>query len=190
MDQKKTFITKAIDVVAVLFSAFGGFLTDFAPPGETDSKFAVGIASFIALIVLLLVSFLAKAKLPANYRALWLSFAVILFVLTVVFGLSYNKSLDELTFPYPPENTKAEYVRGSVLTADAQVYWSENPQKTTSQVVADFGGLPNRELVWTANSILEARLLLTKGYVLFVLTLSGTIFGLVEGLLAESVSAY
>ena len=184
---RNTVVTKAIDVVAVLFLAFGGFLTNFAPPEETDSKAAVGIASFIALIVLLLVSLLAKNKLPAKYRALWLTFALIFFAVTVVVGFSYNKRLHELTFSYPPESTKPQYVRGSVLTPEAQVYWSENPQKTTSQVVADFGGLPNRELVWTSNSILESRLLLTKGYVLFVLALSCTIFGLVEGLLAKPV---
>jgi hypothetical protein len=50
----------------VLFVAFGGFLTGVVPPKDADAKFAVGVSSFVALIVLFLCSALSNKRSAAR----------------------------------------------------------------------------------------------------------------------------
>ena len=64
----------------------------------------------------------------------------------------YWWNLNSLTFPYPPERKKAEYVAGTKPTPDAQKYKDENPGKTISSIVADYDGMENRELVWSPDA--------------------------------------
>ena len=52
----KDVLISGIEIASFLLAAFGGFLTDIAPPDEVNASFAVGMASVLVLIVLLLVS--------------------------------------------------------------------------------------------------------------------------------------
>ncbi|HXI26578.1 MAG TPA: hypothetical protein VNG71_22190, partial [Pyrinomonadaceae bacterium] len=99
-------LIKGIEVVGVLFSAFGGFLVGVAPPLAADARYAVGISSFFALIVLLLISSLAKKK----HRNAWIISAICSFVIAVVSSYYYKDLYNELAFESPPGNPKVEYV--------------------------------------------------------------------------------
>lgn len=170
--------------VTALFAMFGGFLTFVAPPEEANSRFAVGLSSALALVVLLLISALVRRPLRRRSRRRWLGVAVGLSVLAVAAALSYWWNLDRLTFPFPPESTRAEYVAGTELTPEARQYLAENPSKPVSAVVADFGGMENRELVWPPHALRRAKMLLIVNYIALVLSLAGAIFCLTEGLLS------
>jgi ABC-type transport system involved in multi-copper enzyme maturation permease subunit len=175
-----------VKIVTFLFAMFGGFLTVIAPPEEANSRFAVGLSSFLALVVLLLISALIKKPRTLKSRKKWLTVAVTFFAMAVITALVYWWNLNSLTFPYPPESKKAEYVAGTKLTPDAQKYKDENPGKTISSIVADYGGMENRELVWSPGAIRNASMILLINYIALVLSLAATIFCLTEGLLSST----
>jgi hypothetical protein len=174
-----------VKIVTSLFALFGGFLTFIAPPEESNSRFAVGLASFLALLVLLLISALVRKPLTERSRRRWVTAAIIFFALALGTSLAYWWNLDRLTFAYPPESTRAEYVAGTRLAPDAQKYMNENPGKTVSNIVADFGGLENRELVWPPDALRTAKLLLLVNYIALVLSMAAAIFCLTESVLSK-----
>jgi len=176
----------SVKIVTFLFAMFGGFLTFIAPPEEANSRFAVGLSSCLTLVVLLLISALVKDPRRLKSRKKWLAVAIAFFALAVVTALFYWWNLNSLTFPYPPESKKAEYVAGTRLTPDAQKYKDENPGKTISNIVADYGGMENRELVWSLDAIRNARMMLLINYIALVLSLATTIFCLTEGILPST----
>lgn len=177
-------LVKGIEVVGVLFAAFGGFLVGIAPPHTADARFAVGLSSFIALIILFIISALSKRRFK-NY---WLIAGCALVVLILAIGYGYKASYDRLVFEYPPGSADAEQIAGTELTSDAADYIKENHGISSAQLLFDFGGLPNKELVWKADSIRNARMQLIVLYVSLVLSISGAIFSLTEGVLAQPPS--
>src|SRR5262249_37244488 len=117
-----------------------------------------------------------------KYKKIWLIVASVFFVAAIVFGTLYKSNLDRLTFPFPPETIKAEYVGGTEMTQEAKEH-KDRTGKSDAAVVAAFGGLVNREQVWSAESNRRAKLSLTMNYVALVLSLASTIFCLTEGIL-------
>ena len=182
MDTKELLVA-AVEVVAFLFVAFSGFLTNIAPP-EADANFAIGISSFFALIVLLFAKALSKKLPKKKYLMAWYIAAVICFVAAVVSGFAYKSYTDQLTFAYPPGSTKAEYVKGTEMTRLAREY-KERTGRTDAEVVAAFEGLANRDKVWLPESIRRSRQILVANYVVLVLTLASTIFALTEGIVPK-----
>jgi uncharacterized membrane protein len=178
---KKNILVKSLEIVGVLFAAFGGFFVGIAPPQATDSKFAVGLSSFLALIILLAVAAATKRK----YRARWILTSFILFVTSIAAALYYKVNYDALTFEYPPENTEVEHIAGTQLTPAAADYVRDHPGISNSQLLAKFGGLENKGKVWSIESINRARTKLTVSYVSLVLSISGAVFALTEGALAQ-----
>jgi hypothetical protein len=176
----------AVKIVTFLFGMFGGFLTFIAPPEEANSRFAVGLSSCLVLVVLLLISALITKPRTSTSTKKWLAVAVFFFIVAVASSLTYWWNLNRLTFAYPPESTKAEYVGGTNMTPEAQKYHDDNPGKTISEIVADNGGLQSRELVWSPESIRRAKIILLINYVVFVMSLAAAIFSLSEGLLSPN----
>jgi hypothetical protein len=132
------------------------------------------------------ISALIKKPRTMKSRKKWLVTAVSFSVLALATSLWYWWNLNRLTFAFPPESTKAQYVAGVRLSPDAQQYLQENPGKTISEIVADYGGLESRELVWSLDSLRKARMILLINYVAFVMTLAAAIFCLSEGLLSPA----
>jgi hypothetical protein len=182
METKQLLVTAA-EVVAFLFVAFSGFLTNIAPP-EADANFAIGISSFIALMILLFAKALSTRLPKRKFMVAWGGAALIFFVGTIVTGFVYKSHSDQLTFAYPPGNTKAEYVKGTEMTPRAKEY-KERTGRTDAEVVAAFEGLANRDKVWEPESIRRSRQTLVLTYVVLVLTMASAIFSLTEGLLPK-----
>jgi hypothetical protein len=180
----KQVLGKGVEVIVFLFAAFGGFLNDIAPPGEADSRFAIGVGSFLALIVLLLATAFSKDLPIRRYKKTWLTVASAFFLAAICAALFYKSNTDRLTFPYPPESTRAEYVSGTELTSDARAY-KEKTGKTTAEVVAAYGGLASRERVWTPASIRRGKMVLVASYLALILSLASSIFCLTEGVLGK-----
>jgi hypothetical protein len=178
-------LAKGVEIVGFLFAAFGGFLTGIAPPETADARFAVGLSSFLALILLLIIAALAQPQSPKRWRNYWLGAAICLCALATLAAFVYKSYYDTLTFEFPPGSTKVEHIAGTELMPDAQLYKQRNPGISNAQLLDDFGGLENKGLVWTEESTRKARTHLIGSYVVLVLTLAGSIFALTEGTLAR-----
>jgi hypothetical protein len=173
-------LARAVQGVTFLFAAFSGFLRGIAPPEETGSGFAVGVASLLSLCVLLLLSSRSRNRKPtAKERRLWLSMAGSLTVVAVGAALTYYYNTNRLTFGYPADNPHGWYVAGTEYLAPAATL-ARQAQLSPAKVVAEFGGLPNTYLVWRKESIDRARLILVTNYLVFTLSIAGAVFSLVE----------
>ena len=179
----KAILTRGIQVTTFLFAAFNNFLMNITPPGETESRFAVGISSLLALFILLFISAISMNQPRKRLRKIWLTTSVIFFAVVVIASYIYKSNLDKLTFSFPPGSQKLEHIAGTTLTPEAMNYQKEHPFKTASEIVADYGGLAFIERVWTRDSIQRAKMILTINYVLVVLSIAAMIFSLTEGIL-------
>jgi len=180
----RNLLVKGIETVGVLFAAFGGFFAGIAPPQEADARFAVGLSSFLAIIVLFTIASLSKKK----YREAWIILAVCLFVLAAGAAYYYKGAYDALAFEYPPGSTKVEHVAGTELTPLAQEQRRRHEGMSNSQLLAGFGGLQNKKKVWTETSMNWARRKLITSYVALVLAIAIAIFALTEGALSSTPS--
>jgi nicotinamide riboside transporter PnuC len=174
-------LVKGIEIVGVLFAAFGGFLVGMAPPQAADAKFAVGLSSFLALIILFIISALAKRK----YRRAWLIIAGVLAFVILFAGYYYKTNYDALTFEYPPGSTQVEHIAGTELTQEAREYKESHPGISNAQLLAKFGGLENKGEVWMEESVSKGRTKLIGIYVFLVLAIASAIFALTEGVLVQ-----
>lgn len=172
---------KGIETVTFLFAAFGGFLTDIAPPPEAGSKFAVGVSSILTLCVLLFVWASLKSFPAMPMRRIFFIAAGVCFVIAVGSAIWYQSKYNELTYGYPPDRPSAIGLAGTEMTPKAQAEKQANELKTNAELVADFGGTPSR--VWTPASMRSAATILTVMYIIVVLSIAGTIFGITEGIL-------
>src|SRR5215467_9816747 len=162
-------LTRAVEGVVFLFAAFSGFLTGIAPPEEA-AQFSVGAASVLALCLFLFISIWSKKKPRPRERKLWLVLAASLMLVAAIAGLSYRYSLDVLTFTYPPDYPTSRYFAGTQYTPEALAL-ADKEGLSAGQVVAKFGGLPNRHLVWNVLSVERARIILVTNYLIFTLSI-------------------
>jgi hypothetical protein len=179
MIYKKAILRSAVSAVAFIFTMFGGFFLKVAPPEEVDAKFAVGITSFCVLVTLLVISNLRPKGRQQKSRP-WLRVAILSALIGTAAGCVYKYTLDRFTFPWPPESKNQRFATGSVLTSRALAYQRENPEKAESVMVADFGGVMHRDLIWTSSSIENIKWLMLGTYLLMVLGLATGVFCLIE----------
>jgi len=181
----KTILARAIQVVAVVFGAFGYFLRDIAPPAEVKAGFATGLGSMAALCLFLFISALAGGGRRVTHRTTWLRAAGALLALSLAASVTYAFMLDRLTFGWPPERPSVEtHVRGFRYTVTAGAKAQKYNLKP-ADVVDGSGGLPRIESVWSAASLRKARLALLLNYLLVILGFTATIFCLTEGILVK-----
>jgi len=180
----QTLLVKGIEIVGLLFAAFGGFFAGIAPPQAADARFAVGLSSFLALIILFIVA--AASRKTKKARRVWLIVGCVLFVVAILSAYHYKTSYDQLTFEYPPGAAAVEHVAGTELTPEALEYQQSHPGLSNSQLLAKFGGLKNKGEVWPAASVNRARIKLIGSYLVLVLAISGAIFSLTEGVLGQA----
>jgi hypothetical protein len=179
MNDYKRIATWGIEVVAFLFAAFGGFLTRIAPPDQTGASYGVGILSFLVLIVLLIVSALARQWPSETHRKRWIAGGVVCFLLALPGAVLYYGAWEQNTYSYPPEQPMVRHVRASDKdrTDLAQNWARQHPNEASP---ADLEANLPYEKIWKPESIARAnrRLLLTYGWV--VLSLATAIFCLIE----------
>lgn len=183
----KEIVAKAVEVVAFLLAGFSGFLKNIAPPDETGASFAVGVASFAALIAFLFVSALAQGRLRRKAKKYWYIAAAVLTVVFLVSAFIYQDARSAYTFLWPPNaDPKELYVAGDTFTPLAQQAQNNDPSLTPTKLVAGFGGIDERTAVWPADSIRRVGRKLALVYVLTVLSIAAVIFCLTEGLLLRA----
>lgn len=184
-------VGKAVEVVTFLLAGFSGFLERIAPPDETGASFAVGVASFAAMIVFLFVAALAQGRRRLRRKKYWFTAAASFSLLFLVSAFAYQDARSTYTFLWPPNDDPQElYVAGDTLTPQAQQAKNNDPGLTSVRLVSGFGGIDERTAVWTEDSIRRVRLMLSLEYVLIVLSAAATIFCLTEGLLLRAARSH
>ena len=179
-------LVRATQAVAFLFAISSGFLKKVAPP--ESSQFCVGLASLLALCIFLLLSVLSARTFNRAAVRLWVILGGTFVVIAAASALTYFNNHARLTFIYPSDKPAGEYIAGTEFTPRAKEL-SQKHGLSGSEVLAKFGGLPNRHYVWTQDSIDRARLILVVNYLVFTLSISSAIFCLVEVKVSQSRSS-
>lgn len=183
--KSRSVLVKGVEVVVFLFAGFSHFLTDIAPPTITGSfSFETGISSFFSLCILLYIASLTKDYHKRKFNKIWRTISVIFFGASVVLSFLYKSQYEQRILLYPNTTEGVTYVIGTVLTQEAQSY-QEVHQRSTAQLVSDFGGVNNISMIWVPESIKSSRSLLSILYVSLIIALSTTIFSLTEGILGK-----
>lgn len=188
----KTLIAFGASLVTTLFALFGGVVVNLAPPpdGPFDGqRNAVGLAAFLALIVLLLAKAVSlKIQRPGVLIVLGL-------VLGAGFGWSavgYYGDFNTRTFLYPDDSEfSVRLLRGTGFTSAAQrtvdsLSKSGLDRPSDAQLVAGFGG--DVKSVWTEASLRSSESMLFTSYLLLISLLAGAVFLLVEGIVHLSAN--
>jgi hypothetical protein len=182
-------ISAGVQFVLFVLGLFSGYLEAVAPISDDSVRMVPGgIASFAALILLLLARAIAKALSTAKARRVfWLALASAAALSAVWFIFQYAdlwfRGTVEIGVAF--EDGKAVFgrrVKGTDFTDRAQAYIAReeitNPDDKV--LIEKLGGIRK---VWTQQSIQDQWWLLTRGYVLSV---AGTVLAL--SFLAQSLT--
>ena len=179
MKDYKGILVWAVEVVAFVTAAFGGFLTRIAPPDQTGASFAVGIGSFLLLIILLIVSALGRQSKGKAKNKRSIAAGASCLALAIPAAFLYSGQLDRYTYWYPPEKPVARHVQASAndLTALARDFVLRNPNEASA---ADLERSLPPDQIWTTDAIARVNRILLLTYLWLVLTLSTAVFCLIE----------
>ncbi|HWP56218.1 MAG TPA: hypothetical protein VN476_18945 [Pyrinomonadaceae bacterium] len=182
--QTKPVLTKAVEIVTFLFTIFGSFFISFAPPEVDTARGAVGLASFVTLALLLLISATARLYIKDRFKALWLVVFVVFFIVGVVSGFKYRQDRAQYAFAYPPGSTEVNTIGGIEMLPDAAQEMRDNGWDKAT-LLAEHG--PQYiTTIWEESSVNQAKGLLFKTYFFFVVGIAVSLFSLTEGLLSKS----
>src|SRR5262245_1691351 len=128
----KSLLISFIEAVTFLLAAFGGFLRHIAPPEQTGAAYAVGILSFLILIVLMIISAISRKAPGTKFRRAWIIAGAVAFVLAIPPFFLYPHALALYTWTYPAGNP-VKRVRGldAEFTEPVKAFLKQNPGPTT-----------------------------------------------------------
>jgi hypothetical protein len=180
-------VGRAIQLVASVFAAFGGFLANIQPPQQAYRGFSVAFAAVLATLALLLLSALGRKWAKSTiYNGLCLAFGVVLIVGVAVAGVRYQDLTLMRTVDVGSGAKPQRMVIGTQLTGAAAEWINQNPCSiqnpyscSTQRLLTHFG-TDSIDLVWTKDSILESVKILNDVYLTFAVLLSSSVFVLGE----------
>ena len=151
-------VTVVIEVVVMIFGAFGASILDMFPEQIEKTSFATGYAAFCSVLIFLVIR-------VASERLGWRTgvFAG-LFLLSVIAyvagGIWYRDSLDDKLFRYPNPQDGDLYLVGCERTEPAEVAVArEDRLRDPLLLVFEFGARPehNFSRVWTYEGLAKCR---------------------------------
>ncbi|MBF0559542.1 MAG: hypothetical protein HQL08_12280 [Nitrospirae bacterium] len=172
-------LTWAVEIIGFLFSAFGGFLTNIAPPNRTNTTFSVGIVSFLLLIILLIVTASGRQAPGSRYRKRWIAFGTICFLSALPAVLLYWQALQLNTYDFPCTGSSTRHLMAGVqeLTVESKNWIETHPyEKSACDLEMN---LPSDQ-IWDSSAMLAAGKRLMLLYTWLVISLSTALFSLVE----------
>lgn len=178
----KAIIGLAFELIAFLFAGFSGFFKSVAPPEPQESRFAIGIASFLALALLLFIAALAR-KSTRDLKQWWIVAFVGLLILGFGSGFRYKQFLEEYAFSYPPEVQSVNVIGGVAMLPEAAEKMRSN-HWSKGRLLAEYGP-ENFNQIWLPESVIEAKRKLTYSYVIFVVGIASALFSVTEGLIRK-----
>ncbi|MGA3045152.1 MAG: hypothetical protein ABSD67_00900 [Terracidiphilus sp.] len=178
MKNRTDLLTVSAQAVTFLFAMFGGVLKKIAPPDQVGAGYSVGIASFLALIVLLLITALARTSPSRALLRSWLIAGVLLFLIAGSSSIVYPQLIDSYTYPQDrPLQLRQINASDQYLTDNARKLKSQHSGATAEFLVENF---ENDQQVWTAAGLERAKRELRLCYLCLVLSLATAIFCLLE----------
>ena len=134
------------------------------------------------LIVLLIVSAVARRQASPSTRRKWLIAGIALFLVALVSGFGYPVVLGEYTYPERVDLRERKICASDIyLTSDARQYKQTNPSANAEDLEQN---LPDGD-IWSAQGIKKAEMTLLTTYVAFVLSIAGAIFCLLEASVSQ-----
>jgi hypothetical protein len=178
-------IGPAVQFIAFVLGLFSGYLGAIAPISDETLKIVPGgIASFVALLLLLLFRVVGRAFPTKWGRVFWLASAIVGTLLAVVILFDYPESFKTGTIEVPvtlngDKSEIARRVKGTELTPKAQTVRKLTPDLLDEDLVNRLGGI---DRVWTADSIDRRWRSLTREYAACALGAILALFFLIEAL--------
>lgn len=182
-------LSYVLPLLVVVGAPLAGTLLELAPP-EIRTSSSIFVAIIILFIALLII--IARPNEPgiSKYKKTMRIAAPVCIVVGAGLFFHYLRQQAELTFRFPPGDPSAElFVKGKVPTVQAEEWRALHRDATDSDLVDSFGGIPEKNSVWTQESIAKAEIGLTFYYVLFVVAFASAVLCLLEGLLTTDNSA-
>lgn len=187
-DKKTTILKNGIQIIVILFAAFGGFLLNIAPPGGII-KLSVGISQFITLCLLLYISALSVYSLTLNKRQykknykIWLIACGLALVLSITTSIVYFKQHNQLVVKV--DRWDAVFVKGTLSYESLKICKEEkiiNEHLCEMEMLNNFYTAEQIEngLLWTKDSMKASQFALLIWYLAFIVSLSITLFSAIE----------
>jgi hypothetical protein len=178
-------ILAAIQIVGAILSAFGGALIKAEPPGVDVANAASYIGSFASVVVLLIITAVAKHFKKITTSIVWLALTLIAFLGFVGVALVYEQNRRALTVGEPPAPAVATKWRviGTKKTPFGEQVFAKAQAEGKTDVAVVLSGVKSGDpisLVWTEASIQDSVKKLTAEYVMVIVLLSIAIFCGVE----------
>jgi len=175
-------VGRGLQWVVILTGAtgFNPLLGSLPDSGMTGlGRHAATTACVVAGVLLVALSVAWRTGRFGNWRGLWLVGALAAGVLGVRWSLQYMEDLRTSTYAYPEDPPRIR-VRGTEYTEAAEEHLRTNPMVKVVDLVANYGGPENEELVWTRRSLQEVGSRLAAKYALATLALVVAMFCAVE----------
>jgi 4-amino-4-deoxy-L-arabinose transferase-like glycosyltransferase len=181
--------TKAIlgfgfELIAFLFAGFSGFFESIAPPDPQESRFAIGLASFLALAFLLFIAALAR-KSTRELKKWWILAFLCFVIVGFGSGFLYKQFSEEYSFSYPPENQSRNTIGGVTMLPEAAEKMHSS-RWSKGRLLAEYGP-DNFDQIWSPESVITAKRRLTDSYVGFIVGVAAALFCVIEGLMRQPV---
>jgi hypothetical protein len=179
MPEFRKVLTPVVGVVTLLLGLFGGVLTRISPPDTTGLAIAVGIVSFLLLVVFLFFSALSEQVPGAKSKRKWMVAGILLAVLSVPAIFVYPMMLDRYTY-LPEGNGKARRIHASdeFLTSRAKSYLAANPDDASPARLAR--NFESDDMIWQKRGMEIAQQRLLACYAWLVISLCSAIFCFVQ----------
>lgn len=174
-------------LLTVLFGLFGGAISKLLVIDEM-AWYYTALASIIALVVNLLVSFLLKGRWNTQVKNYTKITSILLFLALIVTVFLHTKYFIEGTFTYRGyDNEISYYVKGNEYTPVAIEFKKANPyvQSDSDLIREGFGSPDEKYKAWTEESINETKLKLISTYSLIIIFFVGLISILIEVLMGH-----
>jgi heme/copper-type cytochrome/quinol oxidase subunit 2 len=195
------FLNYRIVFITILFAAFGGILSSIMDIESIGKWSYAAIASLIALVTSLFISFLLKGNWKKMHKSVqWIStllfilFLISCFVFIWLFRFQLTFEMKEFDNSKTPADTSGiaatkmvRYIKGTHYTTNALNYIKDNPgaEKNPEELVNSFGGSRYIESVWDPESRNHAQFYLMLCYCVFVLLFVANVSLLCEVLVTK-----
>lgn len=174
-------------LIAVIFGLFGGAISHLLKIEELTFYYTA-LASIIALVVNLMVSFMLKGKWNTHVKYSLKAVCLFLFAGLILILYTHTRYFLEGTFPYKDfEDQVSYYIKGTEYTPAAKAFKLENPYIHSDEdlIREGFGSPEEKDKVWTQESINSMWMKLITSYCLIVILFVALISVLIEILMTK-----